>query len=188
MIASRFKSVGLAVAVGFAALGCYLVSQRVASERAGVEALDRRIIMARLDIRKLETELQTRSRLPTLEGWNREVWGLSAPTASQYLHGEVQLASLRMQDSEARVIQVAVAAEAARAATQDMPREQGRGGAREAERQDEGQPMLRHANYVKPSDASFDPEPRRVALLDDGLLADLKQAAHREKSTKSSAR
>ncbi|MGE3746705.1 MAG: hypothetical protein AB7G25_13540, partial [Sphingomonadaceae bacterium] len=69
-----------------------MISQRVASERTAVERLDRKILMAKLDIRKLETELGTRSRMPVLEQWNSQVLSLSAPSASQYLHGEVQLA------------------------------------------------------------------------------------------------
>lgn len=174
MIASRFRSLGLAGAVGIAALGCYLVSQRVASERAGVEALDRRILLARLDIRKLETELLTRSRLPTIEGWNRDVWGLSAPSASQYLHGEMQLASLRMDETGPRVIQVAAS-----------PVQTDAQAAPEAVAEPEPQaPMLRHANYVKPAEGSFEAEPRKIALLDESLLADLKQAASREKTGK----
>lgn len=92
MIATRFRSLGMAGGVALAALGCYLVSQRVAVERAQVEALDRQILMAKIDIRKLQTELGTRSRLPVLEQWNSNVLALSAPEADQYLHGEVQLA------------------------------------------------------------------------------------------------
>lgn len=188
MIAHRFKSLGLSVAVGTAALVCYLVTQQVASERAEVEALDRKILLAKLDIRKLETELQTRSRLPTIEGWNREVWGLSAPSASQYLHGEVQLASLRVDDGVARIVQVA-----ALATTRDEPpsasdskADPNADKAPDVEVAQE-RPMLRHASYMKPADGVFEPQARQVALLDDGLLADLRQKARHEKRGQSGA-
>ena len=45
MIVKRFKSMGWVGCVGIAALGCYMISQRVASERTAVEKLDRQIVM-----------------------------------------------------------------------------------------------------------------------------------------------
>ena len=177
MIARRFRSVGWVGCVAGAALGCYLVSQRVASERAHVEQLDRRIVMARIDIRKLETELGTRSRLPVLEQWNRDVLALSAPGAGQYLHGEVQLAGFEVSRSAPPAIrEVSVSAEESVAANPPV-------GERPAPAQ---QPMLRTANYVKPADGSFDSNMREVALLDDHLLADLQQTArHEQRGAKS---
>lgn len=170
MIARRFRSVGWVGCVAVAALGCYLVSQRVASERAHVEQLDRRIMMARIDIRKLQTELGTRSRLPVLEQWNRDVLALSAPGAGQYLHGEVQLASFEVARSgPAPIREVSASADESVAANPPV-----------AERPVEAQPMLRTANYVKPADGAFGANMRDVALLDDHLLADLQQTARRE--------
>ncbi len=175
MIVKRFKSMGWVGCVGLAALGCYMISQRVASERTAAEKLDRQIVMAKLDIRKLETELGTRSRMPVLEQWNSQVLALSAPSANQYLHGEVQLARFEpgrdaapgepgvvrsVEPQPARVIPVAAPAPAPVA---------------------EPQPMLRHASYMKPSDVEFAANVRPAALLDDSVLAELQSAARREK-------
>jgi hypothetical protein len=172
---TRFRSMGWVGCVAAAALTCYLVSQRVASERGAVERLDRRIVMARIEIRKLQTELGTRSRMPVLEKWNSDVLALSAPSARQYLHGEVQLARFEPAPVPApRIQQVSAHVEAAApvqprilpvAATAPAPVEQ---------------PMLRHANYVKPAD-DFGSGVQPAALLDDSLLGDLRQTAQREK-------
>jgi hypothetical protein len=94
MIATRFRTVGWVASVAAAALGCYLVSLRVASERAQVSQLEHRLFSTREDIRSLQTELNTRSRLVQLERWNADVLSLTAPKAHQYLAGEMQLASL----------------------------------------------------------------------------------------------
>jgi hypothetical protein len=178
MIVTRFRSMGWVGCVAAAALGCYLISQRVASERGAAERLDRQIIMAQIDIRKLETELGTRSRMPVLEQWNSQVLALSAPSAGQYLHGEVQLArfeppvapmpSIREAADHvatpapqpARIIPVSAPAPAPVVAEQ---------------------PMLRHANYVKPSGDDFAGGVSPAALLDSSVLAELQTAAQREK-------
>jgi hypothetical protein len=92
MIARGFKPVGWVAAVGTAALGCYMLSLRVASERADLTNLERRIVATRQQIRSLQTELGTRGRLQQLEQWNDEVLALAAPVSGQYLHSNVQLA------------------------------------------------------------------------------------------------
>ncbi len=97
MIASRFRTVMWVACVAIAALGCYLVSLKVAAERAQVMRLDRRLAAAQGDIRALGTELDTRGRLVQLERWNADVLALTAPKAGQYLSGEMQLASLASQ-------------------------------------------------------------------------------------------
>jgi hypothetical protein len=94
MIATRFNTVMLAACVAIAALSCYLISLRVASERAQVDHAERSLLAAKDDIRSLQTELNTRSRLVQLERWNADVLALTAPKAHQYLAGEMQLASL----------------------------------------------------------------------------------------------
>ncbi|WCT74023.1 hypothetical protein PQ455_01970 [Sphingomonas naphthae] len=94
MIASRFRSVWMVGLVAGAALGCYLVSQRVATERAALFRLDRQIFAAERDIRTLSTEIAARSRLPQLEKWNVSVLGLTAPGAHQFLDSEIRLAAL----------------------------------------------------------------------------------------------
>jgi hypothetical protein len=93
-IATRFKTVSLSAVAAAAALGCYLVSLQVASERARVVATEHALLSAQQDIRSLSTELGTRSRLVQLERWNADVLSLTAPKAGQYLAGEMQLASL----------------------------------------------------------------------------------------------
>ncbi|HEY6917230.1 MAG TPA: hypothetical protein VI381_06265 [Allosphingosinicella sp.] len=92
MIAQGFKQVGWVAAVGAAALGCYMLSLQVASERAELAKIERRIIAAKQDIRSLQTELGTRGRLSQLEQWNAEVLALSAPASNQFLADQKMLA------------------------------------------------------------------------------------------------
>ena len=92
MIARGFKPVGWVAAVGGAALGCYMLSLNVAAERAELTKVERQIIMAKQDIRSLQTELGTRGRLSQLEHWNAEVLALSAPSSAQYLDDTLTLA------------------------------------------------------------------------------------------------
>lgn len=94
MIVQSFRSVMWVGAVAAAAIGCYMVSLRVASERATLEDVETAILVARRDIRALDTELSTRGRLSQLERWNNDVLALTAPTEGQFLEGEVQLAGL----------------------------------------------------------------------------------------------
>ncbi|MEA3029703.1 MAG: hypothetical protein QOG13_1028 [Sphingomonadales bacterium] len=92
MITRGFKPVGWVAAVGAAALGCYMLSLQVASERADLTSLERRIVETRQQIRALQTELGTRGRLQQLEQWNDEVLALAAPGSGQFLASEAQLA------------------------------------------------------------------------------------------------
>lgn len=110
MIATRFKTVGWVACVATAALGCYLVSLRVASERNDLIRTERALLAAREDIRGLQTELNTRSRLVQLERWNADVLALTAPKARQYLTGEMQLASLATTAQPQPAVQTADAA------------------------------------------------------------------------------
>jgi hypothetical protein len=177
MIVTRFRSMGWVGCVAAAALGCYLVSQRVASERGAAERLDRQIIMAKIDIRKLETELGTRSRMPVLEQWNSDVLALSAPSAGQYLHGEVQLARFEPGQVQTPSVQQAVD-HVAKPATQ--PARIIPVSAPAPAAVDQPQPMIRHASYVKPSDQDYVGGAQRASFLDSSVLADLKSAALRE--------
>jgi len=92
MIARSFRPVGWVAAVGAAALGCYMLSLRVAAERADLDRLDSRIVAASQNIRSLQTELGTRGRMQQLEAWNEEVLALSAPISGQFVEGSVSLA------------------------------------------------------------------------------------------------
>src|SRR5688572_11468943 len=98
MIARGFKSVIWVATVGSAALGCYMVSLRVATERNELAKVERQIIAAKRDIRSLQTELGTRGRMTQLEQWNAEVLALSAPSSAQFLKDEFTLARLYRND------------------------------------------------------------------------------------------
>ena len=89
-----FRSLFMVASCAGAALGCYLVSLRVASERAALEDVETRIVLAQRDMRVLQTEIGTRGRLAQLERWNVKVLALSAPSADQFLSGGFELAKL----------------------------------------------------------------------------------------------
>ena len=103
MSVRSFHSVFMASAVAGAALGCYLVSLRVASERAALESVESQIVSTQADIRLLQTEVGTRGRLTQLERWNVSALALSAPTAGQILGDKFQLAKLVEPEHKAAV-------------------------------------------------------------------------------------
>jgi hypothetical protein len=92
MMAPGFKPVGWVAAVAVAAIGCYMLSLNVASERAELARVEHQIVATKQQIRALQTELGTRGRLAQLEQWNSEVLALSAPTSAQFLGNEMMLA------------------------------------------------------------------------------------------------
>jgi hypothetical protein len=94
IVATRLSAVWQVAGVAAAALCCYLVSQSVAAERAGLNKVDHQIAAAHDDIAKLETEIGVRARMGQLESWNRNVLALQAPRPSQFVSSGVQLASL----------------------------------------------------------------------------------------------
>ena len=108
MSAHSFRSLTMAATCAAAALGCYLVSLRVASERASLEDVETRIVLAQRDLRVLQTEIGTRGRLSQLERWNAGAFALSAPSADQFLRGSFELARLtqpqRKVDFQAPVV------------------------------------------------------------------------------------
>jgi hypothetical protein len=97
MIARGFKSVVWVAAVGGAALSCYMVSLRVATERADLSRVEQRIVRAQQSIRDLQTELGTRGRLSQLEQWNADVLALSAPSSAQFVDNAFTLARLEQR-------------------------------------------------------------------------------------------
>ena len=125
MSAGSFRSVFMVASCAAAALGCYMVSLRVASERAALEQVETRIVLAKRDIRVLQTEIGTRGRLAQLERWNVNVLRLSAPSADQFLGGGFELARLvqpkRQIDIEAPVVLAAAPGDAARPQVQRVP-------------------------------------------------------------------
>ena len=94
MSSRSFRSVFMVASCAGAALGCYMVSLRVASERAQLEAVETRIVLAQRDMRVLQTEIGTRGRLSQLERWNAGAFALGAPSAEQFLKGGFELARL----------------------------------------------------------------------------------------------
>ena len=94
MSSRSFRSVFMVASCACAALGCYMVSLRVASERAQLEAVETRIVLAQRDMRVLQTEIGTRGRLSQLERWNAGAFALAAPSADQFLKGGFELARL----------------------------------------------------------------------------------------------
>jgi hypothetical protein len=99
MIARSFKSVIWVATVGGAALACYMVSLRVATERADLAKVEHQILAAKREIRMLQTELGTRGRMTQLEDWNSNVLALSAPTSAQFVRDDLTLARLERHDA-----------------------------------------------------------------------------------------
>ena len=108
MSSRSFRSVFMVASCAGAALGCYMVSLRVASERAKLEGVETRIVLAQRDMRVLQTEIGTRGRLSQLERWNAGAFALGAPAADQFLKGGFELARLarpeRKVDFQAPVV------------------------------------------------------------------------------------
>ena len=94
MSARSFGSLLMVASCAGAALGCYLVSLRVASERAALESVETKIVSTQGDLRMIQTEIGTRGRLSQLERWNAGSFALSAPAANQFVGGSFELAKL----------------------------------------------------------------------------------------------
>lgn len=103
MSVRSFHSVYVAGTVAAAALGCYLISLRVAAERAALEEVESRIVQTQSDIRMLQTEIGTRGRLDQLEQWNASALSLSAPAADQLLQDSFELAKLTAPEHQLEV-------------------------------------------------------------------------------------
>src|SRR3954467_3523562 len=100
MSGRNFGSLVMVASCAGAALGCYLVSLRVASERAQLEEVETKIVLAQRDMRVLQTEIGTRGRLSQLERWNAGAFALSAPAADQLLKGSFELARLAQPEQK----------------------------------------------------------------------------------------
>lgn len=90
----RLQSLIWILLVALGALGAYLVSLKVATERNELMRVQAQIARARSDIRYLETEFSARANMRQLERWNQEDFLYATPTAQQYLAGERALAHL----------------------------------------------------------------------------------------------
>ncbi len=92
--AYRLRGLGWFLSGVVVVLGFYLISLQVAAERKKVVDMDRKILLAKRDIRRLETEFGTRANLAQLERWNGEVFALTAPASDQFVADEAALASI----------------------------------------------------------------------------------------------
>ena len=101
--ARSFRSIFMVASCAGAALGCYMVSLRVASERSALEEVENQIVLAQRDVRTLQTEIGTRGRLAQLERWNVRVLALSAPSADQFVNGGFELARLTRPPETIRI-------------------------------------------------------------------------------------
>jgi hypothetical protein len=90
----RLQSLFWVLLVALGALGAYLVSLRVATERNELMKVRTQIAQARGDIRYLETEFDSRANMRQLEKWNADDFRYSALAADHYLEGERALAHL----------------------------------------------------------------------------------------------
>ncbi|MFL6784278.1 MAG: hypothetical protein ACJ8FE_10680, partial [Sphingomicrobium sp.] len=121
MSGRSFHSLFMVASCAGAALGCYLVSLRVASERAALEGVETRIVLAQRDLRVLQTEIGTRGRLAQLERWNVKVLALSAPSADQFLSGSFELAKLAQPEHKVQFEAPVVLAAAPQPKPQQAP-------------------------------------------------------------------
>jgi hypothetical protein len=169
MIAQRFSSIGWVAGCAAAALCCYLASQSVASERAGLAKVDREIASATNDIRRLNTEIAARGRMGQIERWNRDVLALQAPAPGQFVADEVHLASL----AGGRGLPLDPAVMATKGAVQTVayqpsaPQPAATSTPVSAEASAPApvvqQPLLRTATYVRPKPIALDtPEPTLI--------------------------
>ncbi len=159
MSARGFGSVFAVGGIAVAALGCYLVSLRVASERAALESVENKIVLAQRDIRTLSTEIGTRGRLSQLERWNVKVIRLSAPTADQFVESSFHLATLVRPEAKP-AIEAPVVLASAPAPRRDGPLVTSDSGVQEAAPR-ASRPlseMMHIASYSKP-----EPKPSRMA-------------------------
>ena len=153
MSAHGFRSVYMAASVVGAALGCYLISLNVASQRAKLEDVEERIVLAQRDIRVLQTEIGTRGRLAQLERWNARFIRLSAPSADQFVEGGFQLAALVRPNSrpaiEAPV--VLAAAPAAETLARPVATSDAANATPPAAKRGDAAGLLHTASYAKPA-------------------------------------
>ena len=206
MAMSGFKSFGWILGLATVSPACYMVSSMVAAERGRVEAVERAIIEAHRDIRRLETEFETRANIAQLERWNGEVLALAAPRPDQFLPGAAALASFRPGASGektemAMVVPVGlpdapvataepVPAVTPAVATRPAPAVQtAAAGARPVVAVSAPAPVASAVASVERAKALPKPRVQKVAMLDNGLLSestlgDLVKRAGRESKSR----
>lgn len=92
--AYRLRGLGWFACGVVVVLAFYIVSLHVAAERARVVALDREIKNTRIELRRLDTEFNTRASVVKLARLNAEKLGLAVPASSQYVSDAAGLASI----------------------------------------------------------------------------------------------
>ena len=194
MMPRGFKPVGWVAAIGGAALGCYMLSLNVAAERAELAKVEREIILAKQEIRQLQTELGTRGRLQQLEHWNAEVLALSAPTSAQFLDDAVTLARFEQREktfeekAKVQMASVDTMSPAARIESQPAPeRKLPPVQYAVATERAVPQPLLRQASYVQ-GDARFVTAVARDEVRPVVSKASAKPAPKKEQSRQSERR
>ena len=165
-----FQSVFMVGAVASAALGCYLVSLRVASERASLEGVETKIVLAQRDIRLLETEIGTRGRLAQLERWNTSAIQLSAPTADQFVETGFQLATMTKPEAKPAV-DVPVVLASAPAPQSPSPTSRATGDLDDGVRAQAAPAPSRSASDMMHVAAYERPQPKAVALAPETVAS-----------------
>ncbi len=204
MIATRLSSVWQVAGVAAAALCCYLVSQSVAAERAGLGKVDRQIAQARDEIARLQTELGTRGRMDQLESWNNQALALKAPRPAQFVADGTQLVALYARNDRPALPldQNIVASQGATTTVSYQPAPQPKAAApasapvvADADADDSdaapAQPLLRTATYVRPKPQRLAPEApqvTRAAYHPDDLSGEDAAPVHVAKPARAAAR
>ncbi len=126
--ARKLQSIGLILLLTIAALVAYPVTLQVSATRAELRRVEAEIAATRQRNRMLEGDIAVLANAHQLDRWNRDYFGLVAPSAEQYLSGERALASLDrlrpVRDVQAPVLvaMADAAAPAARTAPVDRQR------------------------------------------------------------------
>jgi hypothetical protein len=187
MSARSFKSVFMVASCAGAALGCYLVSLRVATERAALEDVETKIVLAQRDLRLLQTEIGTRGRLAQLERWNVKVLALSAPSADQFLNGGFELAKLTAPERKDQVTAPVVLASAP-APANEGPTIDSDGASVGSSSQPGPGGLLHHASLKREVPATAKPVEKIPAVPRALGPAAIKAPAERKAAEKSSAK
>ena len=93
MTARRLRSMGWMATLVVCAALVMVLAFRVNALRSQVHQSQARIIALKQETEYLETEFETRANQQQLKAWNDVDFGYAAPTATQYLDNERQLAS-----------------------------------------------------------------------------------------------
>jgi hypothetical protein len=96
--ANRFRSIGWIALLLICGALVMVLAFRVNALRSQVHRTEQQIVALRKEKLYLETEVETRANQQQLKLWNDVEFGYVAPTASQYLSSERQLAAFSKPD------------------------------------------------------------------------------------------